>query len=95
MSRHHMLPPIISAPPPKLPKIEKKRRTSVSMLSAFDEIDETDGTSSSSPAMPLAAAHLAANFPEIEGAERKPPHPQGRLSQGTLTVLLRAQEYEQ
>jgi hypothetical protein len=34
----------------------------------------------------------AQNFPEIEGADRKPRHPSGRLSQGTLSVLLQAQE---
>jgi hypothetical protein len=35
---------------------------------------------------------LPQDFPEIDGADRKPHHSPGRLSQGTLSVLLQAQE---
>jgi hypothetical protein len=35
------------------------------------------------------------NFAPIEGAEQKPQQPQGRLSEGTLKVMLQAQELKQ
>ena len=34
------------------------------------------------------------NFTPIEGSERKPQHPRGRLSESTLKVMLQAQELE-
>jgi hypothetical protein len=42
--------------------------------------------------VPTANRPLSQNFSEIEGSERKPQNPGGRLSQGTLSVLLQAQE---
>jgi len=89
MSKHHTLPPIIYTPPPKPKKTEKKRRVGVSMLGEFDEAAETrESGASGQPTVRLPPQ----NFPEIEGADRKPHHPHGRLSQSTLSVLLQAQE---
>jgi hypothetical protein len=87
MSKHHTLPPIIYTPPPKPKKTEKKRRVGIGML---DETAETRETGASS--QPMQVRLPPQNFAEIEGADRKPRHPSGRLSQGTLSALLQAQE---
>ena len=94
MSKHHTLPPIIYTPPPKPKKVEpKKRRTGISMLDELDGLDETaDAHEAGGTGQPAALRPPPPNFPEIEGADRKPRHPSGRLSQGTLSVMLRAQE---
>lgn len=98
MSKHHTLPPIIYTPPPKPKKIEtRKRRAGIGL---FGELDETADTREASSAdrtgQPMAAIDKLPpqNFAEIEGADRKPHHPTGRLSQDTLSVLLHAQELE-
>ena len=91
MSKHHTLPPIIYTPPPKPKKIEKKRRTGIGMLGELDEASDARETGGASPSMPSVRLPPQ-NFPEIEGADRKPRNPSGRLSQGTLSVLLGAQE---
>ena len=88
MSKHHTLPPIIYTPPPKPKKTEKKRRIGVGLL---DEMADTRESGASGQPMP-AVRLPPQNFPEIEGADRKPRHPSGRLSQGTLSALLQAQE---
>lgn len=90
MSKHHTLPPIIYTPPPKPKKTERKRRTGVGLIGELDEMAETHESGAASQPMPMQLP--AQNFPEIEGADRKPRHPSGRLSQGTLSVLLQAQE---
>jgi hypothetical protein len=90
MSKHHTLPPIIYTPPPKPKKTEKKRRVGVGLLGELDETAETRESGAANQPMPMRLP--AQNFPEIEGADRKPRHPSGRLSQGTLSVLLQAQE---
>ena len=90
MSKHHTLPPIIYTPPPKPKKTEKKRRVGVGQLGELDEMAETRESGASGQPMPMRLPEQ--NFPEIEGADRKPRHPSGRLSQGTLSVLLQAQE---
>jgi hypothetical protein len=89
MSRHHTLPPIIYTPPPKPKKVEKKRRIGVGQLSELDETADTRATGQSAP---VANRPLPQNFPEIEGADRKPQHPRGRLSEATLKVMLEVQE---
>ena len=91
MSKHHILPPIIYTPPPPRPKVEKKkRRTGVSIL---DELDEAaDARETSGAGQPTPVRLPPQNFPEIEGSDRKPQHPSGRLSQNTLSALLRLQE---
>ncbi|SHN71072.1 hypothetical protein [Bradyrhizobium erythrophlei] len=90
MSKHHTLPPIIYTPPPKPKKTEKKRRIGVGLTGELDETAETRESGAANQPMPMRLP--AQNFPEIEGADRKPRHPSGRLSQGTLSVLLQAQE---
>jgi hypothetical protein len=90
MSKHHTLPPIIYTPPPKPKKTEKKRRIGVGSLGKLDEAAETRESGASGQPMPVRLPPQ--NFAEIEGADRKPRHPSGRLSQGTLSVLLQAQE---
>ena len=92
MSRHHILPPVVYTPPPPKKIESKKRRTAIGMLSEFDETGEARETDGTGQPMPVTSKLLQQNFPEIEGADRKPRHPQGRLSQGTLSVLLRVQE---
>ena len=92
MSRHHIMPPAIYTPPPPK-KIEKKKpRMAVGMPSEFDETEEARETSGTGQSTPVANRLLQKNFPEIEDAGRKPRHPSGRLSQGTLSELLRVQE---
>jgi hypothetical protein len=89
MSKHHTLPPIIYTPPPKPKKIEKKRRTVIGMLDELDDAREAGGTGQPAP---IVNRPPPQNFSEIEGAERKPQHPQGRLSEGTLKAMLAVQE---
>ena len=91
MSKHHTLPPIIYTPPPKPKKIEKKRRPGIGMLGELDETADARETSGAGPSTP-GVRLPPQNFPEIEGSDRKPRNPSGRLSQSTLSVLLRAQE---
>jgi len=90
MSRHHILPPIAYTTPPQPKKItNRKRRIEAGDVEDTEEIQEAaeDGR-------PAAAGHKLplSNFPAIEGADRKPHNPQGRLSESTLTVMLQAQE---
>ena len=94
MSKHHTLPPIIYTPPPKPRKIEKKRRIGIGMLSELEETADTREARGTSPATPSVRPQPQ-NFPEIEGSDRKPHNPSGRLSQATLSVLLGAQELKQ
>ena len=89
MSKHHTLPPIIYTPPPKPKKTEKQRRTGVGL---FGELGETDETIASGQPMQVPTGLPRQSLLEIEGADRKPRHPPGRLSQSTLSVLLQAQE---
>lgn len=94
MSRHQIMPPTIYTPPPR--KIEtRKRRIGIGPLSEFDAAEEAYGTSETSrSAAPVANKLLPPDFSEIEDASRKPQHSPGRLSQGTLSALLRMQELE-
>jgi hypothetical protein len=92
MSRHHILPPVIYTPPPPKKIETKKRRIGIGILSELDETAETQEASGTSQSAPVANKLLQQTFPEIEGSDRKPRGPQGRLSQGTLSALLRVQE---
>ena len=94
MSRHHMLPPVIYAPPPKPKKVEpkKKRRPSVDLFDEVDEAAETSGTSVTGQAALVGLTLPPGHMPDIEGPASKPQGPPGRLSHDTLTALLRAQE---
>ncbi len=93
MSRHHMLPPLIYAPPPQVKKVEpKKRRVAVGLLDEIDEAEETSDTAVTGPATLAAIKPPLAQMPEIESPDSRPRGPAGRLSQDTMTALLRAQE---
>jgi hypothetical protein len=92
MSRHHIMPPVTYTPPPPKKIETKKRRAAISMLDELDQTADARETSGSGEAAPVANRFLQQNFPEIEDASSKPRHPQGRLSQGTLSVMLRVQE---
>jgi hypothetical protein len=93
MSRHHMLPPIVYAPPPQPKKIEKrKRRTQVGDVEDMDETAEAREASGASRSTPAGSKLPPPNLPAIEGSERKPHNPGGRLSEDTLKAMLQAQE---
>ncbi|MGB6954948.1 MAG: hypothetical protein WBE54_06880 [Bradyrhizobium sp.] len=94
MSRHHIMPPAIYTPPPPKKIETKKRRIAIGMLNELEEAAETRESSGSGQPAPVANRLLQQNYPEIEGSDRKPRGPQGRLSQGTLSALLRVQEAE-
>ena len=93
MSRHHMLPPLVYTPPPAPKKVEpKKRRLQVGSFDEMDEAAETSETAATSPAAPVAIKPPLAPMLAIEDSASKPQRRTGRLSQDTMTVLLRAQE---
>jgi hypothetical protein len=88
-----MLPPIIFTPPPKPKTVEtRKRRLQVGMFDQMDEAAETSETNPAGVSAPIAVKLSPAQMPEIESSDGKPQGPAGRLSQGILTELLRAQE---
>ena len=95
MSHHHMLPPIVYAPQPKPRKIEpRKSRIRMHGGQGVDDAGEIGGIfESGEPALPIPAA--PENFVPVEGAERKPQQPQGRLSESTLKAMLQVQELDQ
>jgi hypothetical protein len=91
-----MLPPLIYMPPPK-PKEIETRKSRVRLQSAGSISDASDTEEANESGAPAAAPPPAARpaLPPrlaIEGADRKPPRRPGVLSQGTLHVLLGAQE---
>lgn len=97
MSRHHILPPIITTPAPPKPKKTERRRNagSVKGTRATDEVDETEEASEVPVAVPARTHPLQNPSTEIEGAGRRIPSTTGKLSDGTLTELLLAQEQGQ
>jgi hypothetical protein len=92
MSKHHTLPPIIYTPPPPKKIEKKKRRIGIGMLNELDEMANARETGGTGQPAPIVNRPPPQNFSEIEGAERKPQHPQGRLSEGTLKAMLEVQE---
>ena len=96
MSRHHILPPIIYTPPPRPKKIESRKSRiqlrSTGMVRNSDEIDETEETSGLDRPTPVACKPPMDTETPIEGSERKPKSTTGLLDEGTLKVLLLAQE---
>jgi hypothetical protein len=93
MSRHHMLPPIVYTPPPPKKIEKKKRRIGIGQMDDLEEAAEAKATGASRSTL-APGKPPPPNFPAIEGAERKPQNPSGRLSETTLTELLRVQESE-
>ena len=94
MSRHHILPPAVYTPPPPKKIETKKRRIGIGSLSEFGATEEAHETGETGQPAPVANKLVQQNFPEIEDASRKPRGPSGRLSQGTLSALLKVQELE-
>jgi len=93
MSRHHMLPPLTFLPPPRPKKTETRKRQIYA--GDVDDMEETMLTREAIAAGRSARASIVLaqpNFPPIEGSDAKPHNPQGRLSEDTLTAMLKAQE---
>jgi hypothetical protein len=88
-----MLTPIVYVPQVKPKKIEpRKSRIQMRAAGAVDEAGETGETfEAAEPGLNLPLQ----NFAPVEGADHKPQHPQGRLSEGTLKALLQVQEFKQ
>jgi hypothetical protein len=84
----HVLTPIVYAP--EVRKLEpKKSRIQTRGAGSLDGAGEAGET------FDVAGIKLPLqNFAPIEGAEQKPQHPQGRLSEATLKAMLQAQELE-
>jgi hypothetical protein len=93
MSRHHLLPPLAYAPPPQPKKVENRKRRihagDVDELEKAAEVDDATAASRRAPAV------LQPNLLPIEGSERKPRNPGGRLSEDTLKAILEVQEFKQ
>ena len=98
MSHHHIQMPIFAPPQIKPKKIEpKKRRVSIDgagLLEGTGEASQTFEASGFSDTAPAAPKAPLQNFTPIEGAEQKPQHPKGRLSEGTLKTMLEVQEMQ-
>jgi hypothetical protein len=93
VSRHHILPPILTPPEPPKPK-ETKRRRRVGG-SATDGVDETEETSefAQTPSAKRPAV-LPQHNPPVEATERRDHSTTGHLSDGTLKAMLEMQEKE-
>ena len=98
MSRHNMLPPIVYVPQPKPRKIEN-RKSRIQTRSAGPIEDSGDVEETYQPIGPtrpaLAGSARLESSPSIEGLESNTRSPAGPLSDGTLKVMLLAQELEQ
>jgi hypothetical protein len=95
MSRHHILPPIIYTPEPPKPK-EARRKRGVGYARGAGLADETDETEEagnvSRTTTPRAASPLPQHSVPVDGAERRVPSPNGKLSDDTLKAMLEVQE---
>jgi hypothetical protein len=98
MSHHYMLQPLVYAPQVKPKKVETKKSriqargaTAVRETSETEEVFETSEPEELSPLSQLLGADA---FVPVEGADSK-PHQHGRLSYGTLKVMLEVQEIGQ
>jgi len=96
VSRHHIQPPAIYMPPPPKPK-ETKRKRGVGTTQgarATDETGETDEAGEGPPTPQARGAGVPQHQLPAEGAERKIPSPNGKLSDDTLRAMLEMQEEE-
>jgi hypothetical protein len=95
MSRHHILPPIIYTPEPPKPK-EARRKRGVGYISGAGLTEETDEAEQTGnvarTTQPRAAASLPQHQTPVDGAERRVPSPNGKLSDDTLKAMLEVQE---
>lgn len=98
MSHHHMLTPIVYTPQVKPKKIEPKKSRiqmrGADSVDGADDASETFGASGFGDTAPAAPNSPLQNFAPIEGAEQKPQHPKGRLSESTLKTMLEVQEIQ-
>jgi hypothetical protein len=95
VSRHHILPPIIYTPEPLRPK-EARRKRGVGYARGAGLTGETDETEEagevSRTAQPRTAPALPPHSTLIDGAEKRVPSPNGKLSDDTLKAMLEVQE---
>jgi hypothetical protein len=91
MSHQAMLQPVILTPQVQ-PKKAEPRKSRIQTRAA----DFLDGvTTESFKAIGFDQTLSPDNFAPVEGAERKPHQPPGRLSDNTLKAMLQVQELEQ
>ena len=97
VSRHHILPPVVYTPPPPKPK-ETRRKRGVRYAQGAGTADETGETEeageTSRTTQPRTASPLPSHSTPIDGAERRIPSPNGKLSDDTLKAMLEVQENE-
>ena len=94
MSRHHILPPIVYTPEPPKPK-EARRKRGVGYARGAGLTDETEGVGETPRTKQTRAASAPpAHSTPIDGAERRVPSPNGKLSDDTLKVMPEVQEGE-
>src|ERR1700754_2339442 len=95
VSRHHILPPIIYTPEPPKPK-EARRKRGVGYARGAgltDETEEAEGAGETSrTTQPRTTSALPQQQSPIDGAERRIPSPNGKLSDDTLKAMLEVQE---
>ena len=95
MSRHHILPPIVYTPQPPKPKAARRKR-GVGYARGAGLTDETEETEEAGRVSRTTEARAASPLPShsapIDGAERRIPSPNGKLSDGTLKAMLDVQE---
>jgi hypothetical protein len=96
VSRHHIQPPAVYMPPPPKPKETRRRRNvgHAQATGAVDEASETDATVEAACANEARAAGASQQQIPVEGAERKIPSPNGKLSDETLKAMLEVQELD-
>jgi hypothetical protein len=96
VSRHHILPPVVYTPPALKPKeTRRKRRVGYAQdARATDEAGEIEEADEASRNTQARSAPVPQHQLRVEGAERKIPFPNGKLSDVTLKSLLEAQEQE-
>ena len=96
MSRHHIQPPAVYMPPPPKPKETKRKRGvgTAQAAKAGDGTNETEETSETAQAIQVRAAGVPQQQLPVEGAERRIPSANGKLSDETLKAMLEMQERE-
>jgi hypothetical protein len=94
VSRHHILPPIITTPEPPKPKEARRKRSigGVWQKRGTDGADEADGTGDSARPAPTQRPNQHPSGTPIEATERRIPSTSGKLSDDTLKAMLEAQE---
>jgi hypothetical protein len=94
VSRHHILPPVVYTPPPPKPK-ETRRKRGVGYSQGAGAADETGEIEETGGATHTAHSASVPQPLPVDPTERRIPSSSGKLSDGTLKVMLEAQEQEQ